>query len=117
MSPLLWVLRWIARLDSLLVTAVFIAVAIAVAADPFAGPPAHWFEWAGRALLTLACMGMLMAWKWELPGALLSLGTLALFLAMLHAAPDKVILVLAAPGALFLLDWSLRRRQLHVHTR
>jgi hypothetical protein len=53
---------------------------------------------------------MLVAWRWELPGAILSLVSLVAFTAVIHFPQHKIHLVLAVPGLLFLADWLLRRR-------
>jgi hypothetical protein len=53
---------------------------------------------------------MLVAWRWELLGAILSLASLAAFTAVIHFNRHTVHVVLAVPGVLFLADWLLRRR-------
>ena len=104
------VLRWIARLSGLLVAGGYVLIVVGDFTNPHAGPPLTFVEWAGLALLTATCAGMLVAWRWELPGAILSLASLATFTAVIHFNRHTVHFVLAIPGVLFLADWLVRRR-------
>jgi len=60
-------------------------------------------------LLFGAVAGMLLAWKWEFPAALLSLFALGAFAAVVHMQRYDVLVIVAVPNILFLLDWKLRR--------
>jgi hypothetical protein len=60
-------------------------------------------------LLFGAVAGMLLAWKWEFPAALISLFALGAFAAVVHMQNLKVLVIAAIPNILFLLDWKLRR--------
>jgi len=60
-------------------------------------------------LLFGAVAGMLLAWKWELPSALISLFALGVFAAVVHMRNYEVLAIGALPNILFLLDWKLRR--------
>ena len=104
-------LRWIARLSALLIAGGYALLVIGEFANPHFGPPSMFVEWAGIALLTATCAGMLVAWRWELPGAILSLASLTAFTAVVHFRHHTVHVVLAIPGILFLADWLLRRRR------
>ena len=109
MSLFLQVIRWTARLAAVLVAAGFVALAAGEILSPHSGPPTRLVEYAGIALLAVTCLGMMLAWKWELPGAALSLGALAAFLTIVRMSRYGVIFCFGAPGILFLLDWTLRK--------
>lgn len=109
------VVRWSARLAALALAVIYVFMIIAEFASPHSGPPTYWFEWAGIGLLTLTCVGAVLAWKWELPGAVVSLASLILFMILIRARiNDIVILVIAAPSLLFLADW-LGRHPVRLH--
>jgi hypothetical protein len=52
---------------------------------------------------------MLIAWRWELPGAILSLTSLVAFTLMIRMGNHAVLFVFATPGILFLVDWVIRK--------
>jgi hypothetical protein len=116
---LLSLLRWAARLAALGLACMYTLMIVGEFASPHSGPPTHLVEWAGIGLLTLTCAGALLAWKWELAGAILSLGSLAAFLVLLRIRADIVVLVAATPAVLFLADWiahqSVARHLNHHH--
>jgi hypothetical protein len=108
------ILRWAARLSALLVAGAFFLLVAGEILTPHSGPPTHFTEWLGIGLLMVAVAGMLLAWVWELPGALLSLACLACWVAVIRTSKYGPIAVLAVPGLLFLGDWLLRRPA-HAH--
>ena len=109
----LTILRWAARLAAVALACMYVLMMTGEFTSPHSGPPTHFVEWAGIALLTLTCVGALMAWKWELAGAVLSLASLGLFMLLVRIGTDIVIFVIATPAVLFLLDWFARNMQLH----
>ncbi len=94
------VLRWIARLAALMITGGYLLLLI--------GETGH-HSWTGILLLTTSCLGMLLAWRWEVPGAILSLAALVAFTLLERMGHHAVLLVLATPGILFLVDGAVRR--------
>jgi hypothetical protein len=64
-------------------------------------------------LLFGAVATMVLAWKWELPAALISLFALGAFAAIAHLRRFDVLMIAAIPDLLFLVDWKLR----HPHSR
>src|SRR5437868_5864202 len=110
-------LRWLARLSALVITGGFLLMVAGEMLSPHSNPPSHLREWVGILLLASTCVGMLLAWRWELPGALLSLASLAAFTAVIAFRRHTVHIVLALPGLLFLVDWLLRRRPAENHHR
>jgi hypothetical protein len=102
-------LRWAARFSGLLVAGAFLLVIAGELLGPHSGPPSKIREYTGIALVTATCAGMLVAWRWELPGAALSLASLVAFTLVIHFRQHTVHMVLAVPGLLFLADWLIRR--------
>jgi len=102
-------LRWLARLSALLVAAAFLLLIAGETLHPHSGPPTEFVEWLGISLLAAAVVGMVLAWIWELPGALVSLACLSAFVAIVRMRDFAWIAVVAAPGLLFLADWLYRR--------
>jgi len=109
-------LGWIARLSALVVTGGFFFFFAGEIFEPHSGAPATPSEWIAIACLMMAVLGMLAAWKWELPGALISLGALGAFLTLVRMRSHTPILLMALPGVLFLADWVFRAAA-HPRTR
>jgi len=109
-------LRWTARLAALALACMYGLMVIGEFTSPHSGPPTHLVEWAGIALLTLTSVGALLAWKWELAGALISLTSLIVFMILVRIRADVVVLVAATPAILFLADWVARHPiRMHRH--
>jgi hypothetical protein len=54
---------------------------------------------------------MLLAWKWELTGAVLSLATLVVFTVVVRMTRYDIVGIVALPSLLFIGDWIIRRYQ------
>jgi hypothetical protein len=79
------IVRWIARGTAFLIAAGFLAFVIG---EPVGSLRVIQFrEWVGMVLLFGAVAGMLLAWKWEFPAALISLFALVVFAAVVHMQP------------------------------
>ncbi len=102
-------IRWAARGAVLVICGGFAMLVGGEILSPHSGPPTHLREYAGIALLALVMAAMLAAWRWELGGALLSLGGLAVWTYMVHMRRMGVVAVIAIPSVLFLTDWWLCR--------
>lgn len=113
---LLTVLRWAARLASVLIAGVYLLLAFGELSGSHSGPPTELIEWTGMALVSIACLAPLAAWRRELPGAVASLAALLVFAALLRFREYYIHAVIAIPGLLFLLDWLLRRSTVHPHS-
>jgi hypothetical protein len=109
MAVIVSVLRWIARLSALVVAGGYLVLVSGELLTPHSGPPGSGVEWIGIGLLSTTCLGMIVAWRWELPGAALSLGCLITFSMLIRMSHHTVLYVLAIPGTLFLADWALRQ--------
>jgi hypothetical protein len=112
MSVFLVVLRWAARLSGLLIAGGFALLAIGEMSSPGAAGPATLLEWAGMILVTVSCASLLIAWRWELVGSIVSLTCLAAFAILIPGghAFHMVLLAMAAPGVLYVLDWAMSRQ-------
>jgi hypothetical protein len=110
-------LRWAARATALLLAGTLLLLLSGEIFSPHSGPPTHFREFAGFGLMAAWLAGMFVAWRWELPGALLSLGALAAFGPVVRMRGYGVIAVAAVPGILFLADWAARRISSHSNTR
>jgi hypothetical protein len=60
--------------------------------------------------VTATCVGMLVAWRWELTGAIVSLVSLIGFPLLIRVNNHNVTVVLAVPGILYIPDWVLHHR-------
>jgi len=101
------ILRWTARISAILIAAIFFAF---LAGEPTGSLRAiHGRDWVGMVLLFACIATMLIAWKWELPAALLSLFALGAFAAVVRMNRYDVLFIAAIPNLLFLLDWELQR--------
>jgi len=110
------VIHWAARCAAVLVAGSFLLLLAGEFFSPYAGLPTKLREWAGIVLLLAAIIGMLAAWKWELPGALLSLLTLGAFVKVAGMHRYGVVVFAATPGMLFLADCLLRHRRSAIKT-
>ena len=108
MSAFVAVLRWLARLSALVVAGGYFALVVGEIAASHSGGPATLRESAGIILISTTCLGMLVAWRWELAGSALSLAALTAFTLLIKMRHHGVLVVLAVPGFLFLGDWLLR---------
>jgi len=101
------IVRWAARGTAFLIAAGLLAF---VLGEPAGSLRAIQFrEWVGMVLLFGAVAGMLLAWRWEFPAALISLFALGAFAAVVHMQRYDILVIGAIPNILFLLDWKLRR--------
>jgi hypothetical protein len=106
---LLHFIRWAARIASVLIAGVYLLLAFGELSAPHSGPPTQLIEWTGIALISIACLAPLAAWRRELAGAVASLGALLLFAALIRFREYYIHAIIAIPGLLFLADWALRR--------
>ena len=108
-SGLRFVMKWLPRVAALVVAGGFVLFMGAEVLYPHSGPPSRWMEWVGIALVSLGCLAPMLAWKWELEGALLSLSALAAFYFMVQMRNLELMAVMGVPALLFLADWGLKR--------
>ncbi len=104
------IIGWAARSFALFVTGAFLLLLTGEMLNPFAGPLSSFPDWAGILLLILSITGMLLAWKWELSGALFSLASLVAFVVVVGIGRYDIVAMTAIPGFLFLADWGVRHR-------
>ncbi len=101
--------RWLPRLATLVIAGGFLAIAAREFVNPHSGPPARFIEWLGIALCATACLSPLLALKWELEGALLSLAALAAFTVLIHFRNYSIVALMSVPALLYLADLLLKR--------
>ncbi|MGB7438574.1 MAG: hypothetical protein WBR26_18420 [Candidatus Acidiferrum sp.] len=101
------IVRWTARISAVLIAVAFFAFAAGEPMGSFASISLK--DRIGMALLLGAIVSMVLAWKWELPAALVSLFALGAFTAVVHMNRYEVMVALVIPNLLFLMDWKLRR--------
>ena len=110
------ILRWIARIWGVIIA--LVVVMIAVTPDPYAVGPPSGIEIFYLSLYAVAALGLLVAWKWELIGALISIvamltqaisGSIREGFAFMKIVP--VELVFFIPAVLFIVCWALSRRK------
>ncbi len=102
-------LLWTARIAAVLLACFYLMFVIAEFLFPHSGPPTSVREWAGLAVLALVFVGMLVALRWQLFGAVLSLASLAAFCVIIK--PLAPVLIAGIPGVLFLAHSYLKSRE------
>jgi hypothetical protein len=86
------------------------------AIHPTAAPPSTPRDLIGPSLFPFAaCLGMVLAWRWEGVGGAITLGSLVAFYAFLYIMDGRIprgpfFTLVAAPGALFLAAWFVSHR-------
>ena len=109
------IIRWIARIWGLAVFA--FAVTRVLTPDPYATEPVPVADWFLMGLWGVAILGLLVAWKWERTGAVITIA--AMFIRELawvilkgHWWVNFLIIwaFLVPPAVLFLVAWRLERR-------
>jgi hypothetical protein len=96
-----------------LVAAIYVVFAASNLLAAEAAGPAAFREWLGIALLSTACLSLLLAWRWELIGAVVSLIALTAFAVVIQLPQPWVLAVIALPSVLYVLDWVSQRPALH----
>ncbi len=109
-------LCWIARVWSVLSIGFLLLIFIGEIVSPHAPLPTL-----TEAVLMLffpigVCVGMIIAWKKELPGALTTIGSVVVFYAGIWLLRGNLprgpyFALVATPGLLFLIDWWLNHRK------
>jgi hypothetical protein len=112
------ILRWAARISGLLVALAFGLLLFGESFQQRSGPPAGLREWTGILLLVACCVGMLVAWRHELVGALVSLVALNALAFLVPFWQYTVLFLIAIPAFLYLADWLIEHNsqpQTHRH--
>lgn len=68
------ILRWVARVWSLLIF--IFAAATVLTPDPYATEPVPLEDWFLLSLWGISVLGLLLAWRWELLGGTITIGTM-----------------------------------------
>ena len=110
------ILRWFARIWSLL--ALYAALAVIFTPDPYATEPVPPQDWFLLGLWNIAILGLLIAWRWERTGALITI--FALFLRefsyfSLKGGWHTYFLIFWAgvlpPALMFLAAWKMKQNR------
>jgi hypothetical protein len=108
------IIRWIARIWSLLLFA--FALFAFFSPDPYATQPVPAADWFLMAFWAVAILALLLAWKWELLGAVVAIATMLLreLAWVLLKGPWLpafllIWLVVLPPAILYLVAWRLDR--------
>jgi len=110
------ILRWIARIWSILIA--IAALMIIFTPDPYATEPVPAEDWFLLSLWGVAILGLLIAWRWELVGSLITIVTMFIrelawgILKGPWMASFLIIwLFVVPPALLFLFVWIQERRR------
>lgn len=110
MSPLAsGILRWLARLSALFFACVFLLIVLGELLAPQSGPSTSVMDWTSIVLMLVAVTGLILAWKWDITGALIALAAMVLHISLVRNRTYAVIWLAAIPAALYLADWLLHR--------
>jgi hypothetical protein len=108
-------IRWIARIWSILVFT--IALLRILTPDPYATEPVPALDWFLLSLLGASILGLLIAWRWELIGGIVTIATMLLReIIWIILRGDWMIsflifwLFIVPPAILFLAAWGLERK-------
>lgn len=112
------VMRWTARVWSILV--LFIALAILIAPDPYStGEPVPLGDMIILGLRGVAVLGLLVAWRWEAVGAAVTIAAVVADVvgfgvvegswAMAFGSLAFLGPIFVLPAILFLISWALSR--------
>ncbi|MCC6860196.1 MAG: hypothetical protein IT158_16635 [Bryobacterales bacterium] len=100
-------LRWIARFSAILLAVAFLLFATFGVLLPHQGPAGR--EWLAISFFGAACLLPLLSWRWELPGAVLSLLCLLTWALLAGQVRQLFALIVGLPGVLFLASWISHR--------
>jgi hypothetical protein len=108
------VIRWIARIWSITSISFILAFLIGEGMTPIQITPMEWIQ-----LLLFpfgVVLGLIVAWRWEGLGGSITLISFVTFYALHYAVSGDLprgpyFALVAAPGLLFLLGWTLSRRK------
>ena len=108
------VIRWIARIWSIPI--LIFAVLRTFAPDPYATEPVPAEDWFLLGLWGVAILGLLVAWRWELVGGIITIATMFFReLAWILLKGDWLVnflivwVAVVPPALLFLVAWWLGR--------
>ncbi len=106
-------LRLAARASTVFLAGLYFLILAGEFSSRHSDTPAGLRDWAGILLLTACVVGMVVAWRHELAGALLSLATLVGFALVVQFQNFGLMAVVALPGLFYLADWTVRHREHH----
>jgi hypothetical protein len=105
--------RWTARVWSIVSVGLILAIVVGEIVYPHAAPPIALRDMLGLFFFPIGvCLGMVLAWRWEGLGGGITVGSLVAFYVLLRIVDGRFprgpfFVLLAAPGALFLVSWAM----------
>ena len=111
------VLRWIARVWSVACVGFVLLILVGEMVSPHAAPPSSLRELVGLLLFPFGvCLGLILAWRWEVVGGVIALGSLAVFYMTMFLSDGRFprgpfFVLVAGPGLLFLVAWAIGIRR------
>ncbi len=103
-------LRWSARITGLAVAVGYVAIVVGHLIEPEGTSPTMLREWLGILLLSIACLAVVIAWRWPLAGGLVSLAGLIAFVIVIRLQQPLVIAAVAIPAVLSIFAALAGRR-------
>ncbi len=112
--PWVPIVRWVARIWSLV--PIIFALGEVVFPHSEEGVAVPWTDWLALSVVGLSVIGLALAWRWERLGGWISVGALAVFIALFlitveRSFPAVLIFLggIGVPAALFLISAYARR--------
>lgn len=109
------VVRWIARIWSVLI--LVFALFMMITPDPYATEAVPAVDWFLLSLWGVAVLGLLIAWRWELAGATITIVTMFVRELAWVALKGRWLVaflivwaVVVPPAVLYLVAWTVERR-------
>lgn len=108
-NRVLSIIRWVARIGGVAYLAFFLLFFIGETISPSQETnPMTFSEMVGMAFVFAYFAGLVLAWKWEGPGALIAIGGAIAFSVTIQEY-SLLVVIMVAPGLLFLVCWLISR--------
>ncbi len=110
------IVLWVARVWSLINLGFVILIMGGELLTPHAPPPTSARDIISMAFFLGMCLGLVIAWRWEAIGGVITLAGLAAFYITLYLADGRLprgpyFVLVAAPGILFLVHWAMTHHE------
>jgi hypothetical protein len=109
------IIRWVARIWTIPVV-ILALVAVLTPDQNASGDPAHWLSSFFLVMYGIAAMGLVIGWRWELAGGLITIVTLVMrdtfYIIMGGTWVENILFVwvpLIPPAVMFLIAWRMEK--------